>query len=101
MNHVPYKGGGPALTDTIAGQTDLYFSSIPTVLPHVNSRRLHAVAVTTIQRFPTVQDIPTVAESGLPGYELVLRVRPGRSQGTAAPNRGSHQQRSDNDLEIE
>ena len=72
MNHVPYKGAGPALTDTIAGHTDLDFSSIPPALPHIKSGRLRAIAVTTNQRIPAVQDIPTVAESGLPGYEVIL-----------------------------
>ena len=72
LNHVPYKGAGTALTETIAGQIDIYFSSIPPLLPHVNSGRLRAVAITSTQRFPTVQDTPTVAESGLPGYEVVL-----------------------------
>jgi len=72
MNHVPYKGVGPALTDTIAGQVNLCFTTIPPALPHVKSGRLRAIAVTAIQRFPALPDIPTVAESGLPGYEVVL-----------------------------
>jgi tripartite-type tricarboxylate transporter receptor subunit TctC len=72
MNHVPYKGSGPALTDTIGGQVDLYFSSIPPAMPHVKAGRLRAIAITAKERFPTAQDIPTVAESGLPGYNLVL-----------------------------
>jgi tripartite-type tricarboxylate transporter receptor subunit TctC len=72
MNHVPYKGSGPALTDTIAGQTDLYFSTSAPALPHVRSGRLRAIAVTTSQRIPAAPDVPTVAESGVPGYEVVL-----------------------------
>ena len=72
MNHVPYKGSAPALTDTVAGQVDLYFSSIPTAQPHVKSGRLRALAVTGAQRFPGMSEIPTVADSGLPGYEVVL-----------------------------
>jgi tripartite-type tricarboxylate transporter receptor subunit TctC len=72
MNHVPYKGSGPALADTIAGRIDLYFSSAPPALPHVKSGRLRAIAVTGNQRVSTLNDIPTVAESGLPGYEVTL-----------------------------
>ena len=71
LNHVPYKGTGPALTDTIAGQTDLYFSTTAAALPHVKSGRLRALAVTTPKRLPFAPDIPTVAESGVPGYETI------------------------------
>ena len=72
LNHVPYKGTGPALTDTIAGQTDLYFSGIAAALPHVRSGRLRAIAVTTAGRVPAARDVPTIAESGLPDYEVVV-----------------------------
>ena len=72
MNHVPYKGTGPALTDTIAGQTQVLFSSTATALAHVKSGRLKAIGVTTAKRIPALPDVPTVAESGLPGYEVVL-----------------------------
>jgi tripartite-type tricarboxylate transporter receptor subunit TctC len=72
MNHVPYKGSGPALADTIAGRIDLYFSSAPPALPHLKSGRLRAIAVTGNQRVPSLNDIPSVAESGLPGFEVVL-----------------------------
>ncbi len=72
MNHVPYRGGGPAVTDTIAGQTDLYFSSAAAALPHVRAGKLRAIAVTTSQRHAAAPGVPTVAESALPGYEVVL-----------------------------
>jgi tripartite-type tricarboxylate transporter receptor subunit TctC len=72
MNHVPYKGTGPALTDTISGQTQVLFSSTATALPHVKSGRLRAIGVTTSKRIPALPEVPTVAESGLPGYEVVL-----------------------------
>ena len=72
MNHVPYKGTGPALTDTIAGQTNVFFSSTANAMPHVKSGRLKAVAVTTAKRIPALPEVPTVAESGLPGYDVVL-----------------------------
>ena len=72
MNHIPYKGTGPALTDTIGGQTNVLFGSPTTTLPHVKSGRLRALAVTTTTRLLTQPEIPTIAESGLPGYEAVL-----------------------------
>jgi tripartite-type tricarboxylate transporter receptor subunit TctC len=68
---LPYKGGAPALTDTIAGQTDLCFNVVAGTLPHVKSGRLRAIAVTSARRMPSEPDIPTVAESGVPGYEVV------------------------------
>jgi tripartite-type tricarboxylate transporter receptor subunit TctC len=70
MNHIPYKGGAPALTDTIAGQTDLCFNVVSSTLPHVRSGRLRAIAVTSAKRMPSDPNIPTVAESGVPGYEV-------------------------------
>ena len=72
MNHIPYKGTGPALTDTIGGQTDVFFSSTATAMPHVQSGKLRPIAVTTAKRIPALSEVPTVAESGLPGYEVVL-----------------------------
>lgn len=72
MNHIPYKGTGPALTDTISGQTAVLFSSTATALPHVKSGRLKPIGVTTAKRLPALPEVPTVAESGLPGYEVVL-----------------------------
>ncbi len=72
MNHVPYKGTGPALTDTISGQTQVLFSSTATALPHVKGGKLKAIGVTTAKRIPALPDVPTVMESGLPGYEVVL-----------------------------
>jgi len=72
MNHIPYKGTGPALTDTIAGQVQVLFSSTATALPHVKGGKLKAIAVTTAKRIPALPDVPTVKESGLPGYEVIL-----------------------------
>jgi tripartite-type tricarboxylate transporter receptor subunit TctC len=66
---VPYKGEGPAVNDTMGGQISMVFSNLPVVLPHARSGRLRSVAVTTAQRVSTAPDIPTVAESGLPGFE--------------------------------
>jgi tripartite-type tricarboxylate transporter receptor subunit TctC len=72
LNHVPYKGTGPALTDTIGGQTNAMLGSTASTLPYVRAGRLRALAVTTAKRLPAEPDIPTVAESGVPGYEVVL-----------------------------
>ena len=72
MNHVPYKGTGPALTDTISGQTDIFFSSTATALPHVKSGRLRAVAVTSAKRLPAEPEVPTIAESGVKGFDVLL-----------------------------
>jgi len=69
--HVPYKGTGPALNDTIAGQTQLIFGSVATALQYVKSGRLRALAVTTPKRIVAASDIPTVAEAGFPGYQVI------------------------------
>lgn len=72
MTHIPYKGTGPALTDTMAGQTQLFFSSTATALPHVQSGALRALAVTTRERLGSLAAIPTIAESGLPAYDVPI-----------------------------
>ena len=70
--HVPYKGTGPALNDTIAGNTQLIFGSVATSLQFIKSGRLRGLAVTTPHRIPAAPDLPTVAEAGVPGYQVVL-----------------------------
>lgn len=72
MTHVPYKGSGPALTDTIAGQTQVFFSSASTAVPHVQGGKLIALAVTTSKRIPALPDVPTVAEQGVANYDVTL-----------------------------
>jgi tripartite-type tricarboxylate transporter receptor subunit TctC len=72
MTHVPYRGGGPALTDTLAGQTSVFLSPTSTAIPLVKSGKLRALAVTTAMRSPALPDVPSVAESGVPGYDVVL-----------------------------
>jgi tripartite-type tricarboxylate transporter receptor subunit TctC len=67
--HVPYKGQGPALADLLAGQVQLLYSSIPSVMPHVQSGRLRALAIGSAKRIPSLSEVPTIAESGVPGYE--------------------------------
>jgi tripartite-type tricarboxylate transporter receptor subunit TctC len=70
--HVPYKGTGPALNDTIAGNTQLIFGSVATSLQFIKSGRLRGLAVTTPQRIPAAPELPTVSEAGVPGYQVVL-----------------------------
>jgi tripartite-type tricarboxylate transporter receptor subunit TctC len=69
MIHVPYKGAAPALTDLIAGRISRSFASLPSAIGHVRTGRLRALAVTSEKRFSLVPELPTVAESGLPGFE--------------------------------
>ena len=70
MTHVPYKGGGPALVDLIAGQIQIVFATPQAGLPHVKAGRIRGIAVTTAERVAAAPDIPTAAESGVPGYEV-------------------------------
>ena len=70
--HVPYKGSAPATVAVIAGEVAFIFSTMPAALPHVKSGKLRALAVTTPARVAAVQDIPTLAEAALPGFDLVL-----------------------------
>ncbi|HEU4350502.1 MAG TPA: tripartite tricarboxylate transporter substrate binding protein [Burkholderiales bacterium] len=72
LNHVPYKGSGPAMQDLIAGQVSVSFAGIPNVLGHVKSGRLRALGVTTAKRWSELPEIPTLAEAGVPGYEATL-----------------------------
>jgi tripartite-type tricarboxylate transporter receptor subunit TctC len=71
MLHVPYKGTGQAVTDLLAGQIDVMFAPAQTVMPHVQAGRLKAFAVTSAQRSPTLPEMPTAAETGLPGYAAI------------------------------
>jgi len=70
MQHIPYKGGGAALPDLIAGRVSMFFGSIATLRPHVDSGRLRAVGMTTAQRSAAMPDVPTFIEAGLVGYEV-------------------------------
>jgi len=69
MTHVPYKGSAPALQDLLGGQVQLMFDNLPPSLPQIKAGKLRALAVTTAARAPALPDVPTIAESGLPGFE--------------------------------
>ncbi len=69
MQHIPYKGAGPALNDVIGNQVPIMFDNLPSSSSHIKAGTLRALAVTTAKRAPSFPDIPTIAESGIPGYE--------------------------------
>lgn len=70
MLHIPYKGGGPMLIDLIGGQIPAAFDNLPSAMAHIRAGKVRALAVTTAKRWPTAPDIPTMAEAGVPGYEM-------------------------------
>ncbi len=72
MIHVPYKGSAPALTDIVAGQVSVMFDNLPSVLPFIKSGRLKPLAVSSAARSRALPDLPTVAESGLPGFDVTV-----------------------------
>ncbi|MBS0391898.1 MAG: tripartite tricarboxylate transporter substrate binding protein [Proteobacteria bacterium] len=69
--HVPYKGSAPAMTDLLGGQINIMFDNLPSAIQHVRSGKLRPIAVTTARRSPELPDVPTIAESGVPGYEAM------------------------------
>jgi tripartite-type tricarboxylate transporter receptor subunit TctC len=71
LTHVPYKGSPPAYTDLFSGNLQLMFDAVPAVIPHAKSGKLRALAVGSASRSPFLPDVPTVAESGYPGFEAV------------------------------
>jgi tripartite-type tricarboxylate transporter receptor subunit TctC len=66
--HVPYKGNAPAMVDVMGGQVEMLFDQMATAVPHVKAGRVRAIAVTSAQRSAAMPDVPTVAESGVPGF---------------------------------
>ncbi len=68
LTHIPYKGGGPAITDLLAGHVPVFFSVISTGVPHVQSGKARGIAVTGSKRAEAIPDVPTIAEAGVPGY---------------------------------
>ena len=71
VTHVPYRGGAPALADLVAGQLTFMIENMPGTMPFVSAGKLRALAVTSRQRSPLAPDLPTMAESGVPGYEMI------------------------------
>jgi tripartite-type tricarboxylate transporter receptor subunit TctC len=69
MTHVPYKGSAPAVSDLLGGQVQIMFDNLPSALPHIKAGKLKALGVTSAKRAPALPDVPTIAESGVPGYE--------------------------------
>ena len=69
MTHIPYKGSSPALTDLMGGQVQIMFDNLPSSLPLIKAGKLRAIAVTSLKRAPALPDVPTISESGLPGFE--------------------------------
>jgi tripartite-type tricarboxylate transporter receptor subunit TctC len=70
MTHIPYKGAGPAAIDLIAGQIPIYFMNALSAVPHIRSGRLRALGVTSPKRFDALPQLPTIAEAGVPGYDM-------------------------------
>ena len=70
MTHIPYRGGAPAINDLIPGRVDVIFDNVPSILSHVKAGSLRGLAVTTKDRVAVVADIPTIAESGVPGFDV-------------------------------
>jgi tripartite-type tricarboxylate transporter receptor subunit TctC len=70
MTHIPYRGGAPAINDLIPGRVDVIFDNMPSILSHVKAGSLRGLAVTTKDRVAVVADIPTIAESGVPGFDV-------------------------------
>jgi tripartite-type tricarboxylate transporter receptor subunit TctC len=70
MLHVPYRGSAPAVTDLLGGQVQSMFDNTPSAMPHVKAGKLRAIAVTSAQRQPLLPDVPTVSESGFPGFDV-------------------------------
>jgi len=84
LNHVPYKGSGPAMQDLLGGQVPVSFAGIPNVISSVKAGKLRALAVTTAKRWSELPDVPTVAEAGIPGYEATLWLGLAAPAGTPA-----------------
>jgi tripartite-type tricarboxylate transporter receptor subunit TctC len=72
MTHIPYKGSAPVVADLIAGQVDVMFDNLPNVITHVKSGRMKALAVSGPKRSPLAPEVPTVAEAGVPGFEVTV-----------------------------
>jgi tripartite-type tricarboxylate transporter receptor subunit TctC len=83
--HIAYRGGGPGVVGLLSGEVSLYFGNVPTVIKHARTGKLRAIAVTGPKRSPAAPDIPTVAESGVPGYEVTTWYGLSAPAGTPRP----------------
>jgi tripartite-type tricarboxylate transporter receptor subunit TctC len=72
FNHIPFKGGGPSMIATVSGEVDFSIPAYPTAVPHIKAGKLRILAVTGARREPTAPNVPTVAESAVPGYEFTI-----------------------------
>jgi len=70
--HIPYKGGAPAMIDLLGGQVQVMFNNLVELAPHIKAGKLRALAVATPKRISAMPDLPTIAEAGVPGYEVFL-----------------------------
>lgn len=71
MTHIPYKGSAPAVADLLGNRLSIMFDNLPSVISHVRSGKLRAIAITAAKRSPELPNIPTIAEAGVPGYEAM------------------------------
>ena len=85
LNHVPYKGSGPAMQDLLGGQVGVSFAGVPNVLGHVRNGQLKALAVTSSKRWFALPDVPTMSEAGVPGYDATLWLSISGPAGIPAP----------------
>jgi tripartite-type tricarboxylate transporter receptor subunit TctC len=85
MVHVPFKGNAPATTAVLGGQIEVLFGALPPLLPHVKAGTLRALAISSAKRSPSMPDVPTVAESGYPGFDIALWLGFFAPKGTPAP----------------
>lgn len=85
MNHIPYKGSSPMVTDLLGGQVDVMFDNLPNAIQHVKGGRMRALAVTTPKRLAELPDVPTVAEQGYPDFEVAVFYGLYAPAGTPAP----------------
>jgi tripartite-type tricarboxylate transporter receptor subunit TctC len=85
IQHVPYRGGGQLISDLVGGQVPLGLIGLPPTLPHIRAGRLKVFAVTARKRSPSLPDVPTVEEAGLPGYETIQWFGPVAPAGTPKP----------------
>jgi tripartite-type tricarboxylate transporter receptor subunit TctC len=83
LNQIPYRSSAQAVLDVVAGRVDMQFSTLPPAVPLIRAGKLRAIATTGAQRFATLSEVPTLAESGFPGFEVTLWLGMAAPAGTA------------------